>query len=61
MEHVDAKCLMCGKTYIVAEDHKDFKKVSDKEKPGTYICDICANRVRYEADDKKKTPKPQNN
>jgi len=61
MEHVNAKCMMCGKSYVLGEDNKDFKKLSDKDKPGTYICDLCANRVRYEADDKKKNPKPQNN
>jgi uncharacterized protein YlaI len=61
MEYVEAKCMMCGKIYSLGEDNKDFKKISDKEKPGTYICDLCANRVRYESEDKKKSPKPQNN
>lgn len=61
MEHVDAKCLMCGKTYQLFEDDKNFKKVSEKDNPGTFICDLCANRVRFESDDKKKNPKPQNN
>jgi uncharacterized protein YlaI len=61
MEYVDAKCMLCGKTYSLFEGNKDFKKMSDPNKPGTYICDLCANRVRYESDDKKKNPKPQSN
>jgi uncharacterized protein YlaI len=61
MEHVDARCMMCGKTYQLFEDDKNFKKVADKDKPGTFICDLCANRVRFESDDKKKAPKPSSN
>jgi uncharacterized protein YlaI len=61
MEQVNAKCMMCGKSYVLAEDNKDFKKMSDPNKPGTYICDLCENRVRYESEDKKKSPKPQSN
>lgn len=61
MENVAARCMLCGKNYQLGEDDKDFKKMSNKEKPGTYICDLCANRVRYEADDKRKSPKPTSN
>jgi Uncharacterized protein conserved in bacteria (DUF2197). len=61
MEQANAKCLLCGKVYALFEDDKDFKKVSDPDKPSTYICDLCSNRVRYESDDKKKHPKPQSN
>ncbi len=61
MEQVNVKCLLCGKVYVLLEDDKDFKKVSDPDKPGTYICDLCSNRVRYESDDKKKNPKPHSN
>jgi len=61
MEQVDAKCMLCGKTYQLGEDDKDFKKMSNLDKPGTFICDLCANRVRYESDDKKKSPKPTSN
>lgn len=61
MEYVDAKCMLCGKIYQLGEDNKDFKKMADPDKPGNYICDVCANRVRYESDDKKKNPKPSSN
>ena len=61
MGNIDAKCLLCGKVYSLEEDHKDYKKVSDLDKPGTFICDNCSNRVRYESDEKKKNPKPQSN
>ncbi|MEA4925351.1 MAG: DUF2197 domain-containing protein [Syntrophomonadaceae bacterium] len=61
MEQVNAKCLLCGKVYVLLEDDRDFKKVSDPDKPGTYICDLCSNRVRYESDEKKKNLKPHSN
>ena len=60
MEHVESKCMLCGKNYQLGEDNKDFKKMSNKDKPGIFICDLCANRVRYEADEKRKNPRPQN-
>ncbi|MEQ8201188.1 MAG: DUF2197 domain-containing protein [Syntrophomonadaceae bacterium] len=66
MEQVEAKCMLCGKVYQLGEDDKDFKKVAEKKaadpsKPGTFICDLCANKIRYESDDKKKHPKPSSN
>lgn len=61
MVFVEAKCLLCGKSYQLGEEDKNFKKMSNKDLPGTFICDLCSNRVRYEADDKKKNPKPISN
>ena len=66
MEQIEAKCLLCSKVYQLFEDDKDFKKVTEKKaadpsKPGTFICDRCANKVRYESDDKKKYSKPSSN
>ena len=29
MEHVDAKCMLCGKIYTLGESDKDFKKMTD--------------------------------
>ncbi|HBK54561.1 DUF2197 domain-containing protein [Syntrophomonas wolfei] len=59
MKQVAARCLLCGKTYDVEEDHKDFKKLSEqaKEVP-SFICDFCSNRVRHESDEKRKEKKP---
>jgi uncharacterized protein YlaI len=50
---------LCGKTYDVKEDHKDFKKMleQNKELP-TFVCDLCNYRVRHESEDKNKPQKP---
>jgi uncharacterized protein YlaI len=49
---------MCGKVYELGEDYKDFKKLSEKtETVVSFICDLCSNRVRYEADEKKREKK----
>ena len=31
MKQIAARCLLCGKTYDVEEDHKDFKTSEAKE------------------------------
>jgi uncharacterized protein YlaI len=49
---------MCGKSYEVAEDHKDYKKLAEENKTISFICDVCSNRVRYESDEKRKEKKP---
>lgn len=61
VEYVAAKCMLCGKTYQLGEGDKDYKKMTDPDKPGTFICDVCSNRVRYESDDKRKNPRPTSN
>lgn len=62
MNYVTAKCLLCGKTYQLAEDNKDYKKLSEKssqkDSVGTFICDMCNNKVRFESDEKQKAKKP---
>jgi uncharacterized protein YlaI len=61
MNSVVARCLLCGKTYEVNQEHKDFKKLSDKssvQNEVTFVCDLCNNRVRYESDEKQKAKKP---
>lgn len=59
MDQIMARCLMCGKTYQLNEEHKDFKKLSEKpESVPSFICDLCSHRIRYEADEKNKEKKP---
>lgn len=59
MEFLTARCLMCGKTYQLNEENKDFKKLSEKKLPElTFICDMCGNKVRYESDEQRKPKKP---
>ncbi len=59
MKYISARCLLCGKTYDVTEDHQDYKKIKEKQdKAPTFICDLCSNRVRNESDEKRKPKKP---
>ena len=59
MESISAKCLLCGKSYDVYEDHLEYKKIKQKESATpTFICDMCSNRVRNESDEKRKPKKP---
>lgn len=58
MGSIDAKCLLCGKVYAVAEDHKDYPKLQVQEKSPTFICDLCSYRVRHESDEQTKPQKP---
>ncbi|WP_054694804.1 DUF2197 domain-containing protein [Syntrophomonas palmitatica] len=55
---IDARCLMCGKTYAINEEHQDYKKLAAKEKEPTFICDLCNRKVRHEADEDRKPKKP---
>ncbi len=55
---INARCLMCGKTYEVPGDHKDYKKLAEQKTDPTFICDQCNYRVRHEADEQKKPKKP---
>lgn len=58
MKCIAARCLMCGKTYDVAEDHKDYSKLEKQQGQATFICDMCSYRVRHEADEEQKPKKP---
>ncbi len=56
---ISARCLLCGKTWDVEEDHKDFKKLVEQQKDlPTFICDLCGYRVRHESEEKHKPQKP---
>ncbi len=62
MKTLAARCLMCGKSYQLDEEYKDFKKLSEKNLPeATFICDMCSNKVRYESDEQRKQKKPASN
>lgn len=56
---VTASCLMCGKSYDVTEDHKDYPKLSQSTaSTPAFVCDNCAYKIRHEADEKQKPKKP---
>ena len=58
MSEIDVRCIMCGETYKIMTDHKDYEKINITPEKSAYICDLCNNKVRFESDDKKKNPKP---
>ncbi|HHV15455.1 MAG TPA: DUF2197 domain-containing protein [Gelria sp.] len=58
MNYIRTRCLMCGKIEDVGEDHQDYSKLIDPQKPSAFICDMCRNRVRYESDEQRKPKKP---
>ncbi|NLP23270.1 MAG: DUF2197 domain-containing protein [Syntrophomonadaceae bacterium] len=58
-ESIIARCLMCGKSYDLTSDHKDFAKLAASQSPEpTFVCDHCGYRVRHEADEQQKPKKP---
>jgi len=62
MELINARCLMCGKSYQLDEENKDFKKLSEKNLPEvSFICERCSNKVRFESDEQRKPKKPVSN
>lgn len=59
LETIAARCLMCGKSYDVPQDHKDYPKLTASLSPSpAFICDSCEYRIRHEADEKQKPKKP---
>ena len=57
-EQIQVRCLMCGKGYVIGNENKDYKKLTDPTKPAAFICELCSNKVRYESDEMKKPKKP---
>ncbi len=62
MGAINARCLMCGKIYVIDEEHQEYKKLAEKQaekqKEAAFICDLCNKRVRREADEDRKPKKP---
>lgn len=58
MKTIKVRCLMCGKTFDVAEDHKDYPRLASQDKLPTFICDRCSYKVRYESEEENKPKKP---
>jgi uncharacterized protein YlaI len=58
MQTIELRCLLCGKVYVISEEDRDYKKISQAQTTTSYICDLCNNRVRYEADEQRKPKKP---
>ncbi len=57
MDGITVTCLMCGKKYLLGDEHQDFKKLSSSS-TAAYICDKCSHKVRYETEEQNKPAKP---
>lgn len=53
---MDVKCSLCGKVDVITKIHKDYTKIAKMQT--TYICEMCQNKVRFNAMGKNKPPKP---
>lgn len=50
--------MLCGKKEDVTQEHPKWDEVRGKTKVVTYICLNCTAKVRYEANEGQKLPKP---
>lgn len=48
MQGATARCPVCGKSFLVAATHKDFKKILENP-VYPYYCDACQIRIQLEA------------
>ena len=53
---MEVKCSLCGKTDVITKIHKDYIKIARNK--ATYICEMCQNRIRYQAVEQNKPKKP---
>lgn len=53
---MDVKCSLCGKIDVITKMHKDYDKIAKMKT--TYICDMCKNKIRYNATQMNKPRKP---
>ncbi|WP_159426182.1 hypothetical protein [Desulfolucanica intricata] len=52
------RCIMCGKVFEV-EDKKDpYEEEEDMPKKTPSFCQMCEAKLRHEADQSQKIPKP---
>lgn len=54
---VQIRCAFCGQKVAIPAGHKDYEKIRLNQKI-IYVCDMCNNRARYEADENLKPKKP---
>ncbi|MDD2421226.1 MAG: DUF2197 domain-containing protein [Heliobacteriaceae bacterium] len=55
---MEVRCMLCGKKETVGPDHPKWDQVEGKKKVLTYICLRCTAKIKYEADESLKIPKP---
>jgi len=53
---LEVRCSLCGKIDVITKIHKDYFKIA--REGGTYVCEMCEKRVRYNALEYNKPKKP---
>ncbi|HBT20040.1 MAG TPA: DUF2197 domain-containing protein [Peptococcaceae bacterium] len=53
---MEVKCALCGRVDVITKIHKDYFKIARQK--GSYICEMCEKRVRYQAVECNKPKKP---
>ncbi|HHX94740.1 MAG TPA: DUF2197 domain-containing protein [Clostridia bacterium] len=53
---MEVRCSLCGKIDEITKIHKDYMKIARSNT--TYVCEMCQNKVRFNAMDKNKPKKP---
>jgi len=54
---MEVRCTLCGKVDTITKVHKDYIKLARQTK-NTYVCELCHNRLRYQAVEHGKPKKP---
>ncbi|MBO8128013.1 MAG: hypothetical protein H0Z39_02270 [Peptococcaceae bacterium] len=59
---MEKRCILCGRKFIsddmCCEDDDDLFVVPDKKKKSTDVCVMCQAKLKREADENQKNPKP---
>ena len=53
---MEVRCSLCGKKNEINKMHKDYEKIARQK--STYVCEICENKLRYNAWERNNPPKP---
>ncbi len=56
---MDKRCMLCGRLFEIEEAAPDpYDDEDDIPKKSTSICLLCQAKLRHEADESQKSPKP---
>lgn len=54
---MEVRCSLCGTKVELTKIHKDYDRLA-RDPKGTFVCNQCHARVKYQAEQQLKTPKP---
>ncbi|KUK64697.1 MAG: hypothetical protein XE00_0335 [Desulfofundulus kuznetsovii] len=56
---MDKRCMLCGRLFVVEEAAPDpYDDEEDIPKKSVSVCLLCQAKLRHEADESQKSPKP---